>query len=289
MVWRTFHGAAHRVRQEMLEWNSHKRSREAFLLPNVIMSPVTPTQSRESRLARNLKLMAHDPGLFFKKVGSWLRPMRADYRRLWNRGLRQWMIRYHQQVLFDKVTWMGSTARKMVLDAWVYQQILYEVKPDFIIEIGNAEGGSAKFLANMLDLLGRGEVIAVDIDHSLFQVEHPRIHKITGDSLAADTLERIAAIARGGRGLVIHDGDHSREHVLRDLRAYAQFVGVGSYLIVEDTVIDLFRAGDGLGSVDGPLAAVEQFVREDSRFQIDDSREYFLITFNPRGYLKRVS
>jgi len=209
------------------------------------MSPLAPTQSRESRLARNLRLVAHDPGLFFKKVGSWLRPMRADYRRVWNRGLRQWMIRYHEDVLFDKVTWMGSTARKMVLDAWVYQQILYEVKPDFIIEIGNAEGGSTKFLANMLDLLGRGEVVAVDIDHSLFQVEHPRIHKITGDSLAPGTLEQIAEIARGGRGLVIHDGDHSREHVLRDLRTYAQFVGVGSYLIVEDTVIDLFRAGDG--------------------------------------------
>ena len=176
----------------------------------------------------------------------------------------------------------------MVLDAWVYQQILFEVKPDFIIEIGNAEGGSTKFLANMLDLLGQGQVIAVDIDHSLFQIDHPRLHLITGDSLAPETLGRVAEIAGGGRGMVIHDGDHSREHVLRDLRAYAPFVGVGSYFIVEDTVIDLFKAGDGLGTVDGPLPAVEQFVREDSRFQIDASREYFLITFNPRGYLKRV-
>jgi cephalosporin hydroxylase len=199
------------------------------------------------------------------------------------------MIRYHQELLFDKVTWMGTISRKMVLDAWVYQQILHEVKPDFIIEIGNAEGGSTKFLANMLDLLGRGEVIAVDIDHSLFQVEHPRIHLITGDSLAPETLRQVAEIAGEGRGLVIHDGDHSRDHVLRDLRAYAQFVGVGSYLIVEDTVMDLFRAGDGLGTVDGPLAAVEQFVQEDSRFQIDADREYFQITFNPRGYLKRLS
>jgi cephalosporin hydroxylase len=215
--------------------------------------------------------------------------MRADYRHLWGPDLRQWMIRYHEELLFNRVSWMGTAARKMVLDAWVYQQILHEVKPEFIIEIGNAEGGSTKFLANILDLLGRGEVIAVDIDHSLFQVDHPRIHKITGDSLAPETVGRVAEIVRGGCGLVIHDGDHSREHVLRDLRAYAQFVGVGSYLIVEDTVIDLFRAGDGLGSVDGPLAAVEQFVREDSRFQIDASREYFLITFNPRGYLKRVS
>lgn len=199
------------------------------------------------------------------------------------------MIRYHRDLLFDKVTWMGTIARKMVLDAWVYQQILFEVKPDFVIEIGNAEGGSTMFLANMLDLLGHGEVIAVDIDHSLFQVSHPRIHVITGDSLAPETLQQVAGVARQGRGLVIHDGDHSSEHVLRDLRAYAQFVGVGSYFIVEDTVIDLFRAGDGLGSVDGPLGAVEQFVQEDSRFEIDASREYFLITFNPKGYLKRIS
>lgn len=214
--------------------------------------------------------------------------MRRDYRHVWPRGVRRWMIHYHEKLLFDKVTWMGTTARKMILDAWVYQQILYEVKPDFIVEIGNAEGGSTQFLANMLDLLGGGEVIAVDIDHSLFQVSHPRIHLVTGDSLAPETLSRVAEIARGGRGLVIHDGDHSREHVLRDLHAYAPFVGVGSYFIVEDTVIDLFRAGDGLGTVDGPLGAVEQFVREDSRFQIDSDREYFLITFNPRGYLRRV-
>jgi cephalosporin hydroxylase len=247
-----------------------------------------PAKSRESRLARNLKLLAQHPRLFVTKVASWLRPMRADYRRLWGRGLRRWMIRYHKELLFDKVTWMGTPARKMVLDAWVYQQIIHEVKPDFIIEIGNAEGGSTTFLANMLDLLGHGEVIAVDIDHSIFQADHPRIRVITGDSLADETLGKIAEVARG-RGMVIHDGDHSREHVLSDLRAYAQFVGVGSYLIVEDTVIDLFRAGDGLGSVNGPLQAVEQFVREDPRFQIDSSREYFVITFNPHGYLKRLS
>ena len=253
------------------------------------MHRVAPAESGESWLARNLKLLARDPALFSKKVASWLHPMRADYRRIWDGGLRRWMIRYHKELLFDKISWMGTTARKMILDAWVYQQILYEVKPDFIIEIGNAEGGSTKYLANILDLLGRGEVIAVDIDHSLFQVEHPRIHLVTGDSLAPETLRQVAEIARGGRGLIIHDGDHSREHVLRDLHAYAHFVGVGSYFIVEDTVIDLFRAGDGLGSVNGPLAAVEQFLGEDSRFQIDASREYFLITFNPRGYLRRVS
>ena len=252
------------------------------------MSAGCSSGHQESWLERNSRLFVQDPRLFLKKLNTWFKPMRADYRRRWNRGLRHWMIRYQEELVFTRVTWMGTIARKMVLDAWVYQQILFEVKPDFVIEIGNAEGGSTKFLANMLDLLGHGEVIAIDIDHSLFQVSHPRIHLITGDSLAPETLDRAAKIAVGGRGLVIHDGDHSRGHVLGDLRAYAPFVAPGSYFIVEDTIMDLFRAGDGLGTVDGPLEAVEQFVNEDSRFQIDAGREFFVLTYNPRGYLKRV-
>ena len=230
-----------------------------------------------------------DPHLSFRKLMTWFRPMRSDYRRIWNSSLRKWMIHYHRDLLFDKVTWMGIPARKMVLDAWVYQQILHKLRLDFVVEIGNAEGGSAMFLANMFDLLGHGEVIAVDIDRSIFQVSHPRIRLVTGDSLAPETLRQVEELTHGGRGLVIQDGDHSTDHVLADLKAYAQFVAVGSYLIVEDTAIDLFRAGDGLGSVDGPLGAVEAFVREDSRFQIDGSQEFFQITLNPRGYLKRVA
>ncbi|MGH9398030.1 MAG: CmcI family methyltransferase, partial [Terriglobia bacterium] len=149
--------------------------------------------------------------------------------------------------------------------------------------------GSTLYLANMLDLIGSGDVIAVDIDHSKFKVRHPRISLITGDSSAPQTLAAVQSIALGRNGLVIHDGDHRREHVLADLHAYSRYVSPGSYLIVEDTVIDLFRSGDGLGNVNGPLKAVEQFVREDSRFSIDLGRESFLLTFNPQGYLKRTS
>ena len=246
-------------------------------------------QDTESLWTRNCKLLKENPKLFFQKLATWLRPMRRDYRRRWSRGLRRWMIRYHSDLLFDKVSWMGVPARKMVLDAWVYQQIIHELRPDIVIEIGNAEGGSTKYLANLLDLVGKGEVIGVDIDHSQFRAHHPRISLVTGDSLAPETLGRVETLARGRQGLVIHDGDHSHEHVLADLRAHAKFVSPGGYFIVEDTVIDLFRAGDGLGNVNGPLGAVEQFVREDLRFQIDLSREYFVLTFNPKGYLKRVA
>jgi cephalosporin hydroxylase len=167
--------------------------------------------------------------------------------------------------------------------------MIHELRPEIIIEIGNAEGGSTKFLAHMLDLVGSGEVIAVDIDHSIFQGHHPRVTLVTGDSLSPKTLARVEELARGRQGLVIHDGDHSRQHVLDDLRGYAKFVRVGSYFIVEDTIADLFRSGDGIGNVNGPLCAVEAFVREDPRFQIDQSREQFVLTFNPRGFLKRIA
>lgn len=77
--------------------------------------------------------------------------------------------------------------------------------------------------------------------------------------------------------------------MLADLPAYSRYVAQGGYFIVEDTVIDLFRSGDGLGNINGPLSAVEEFVREDRRFSIDLERESFLLTFNPQGYLKRIS
>jgi cephalosporin hydroxylase len=213
--------------------------------------------------------------------------MDSYYRRRWNGSLGEWMIRYHKEVVFDRVSWMGVKARKMVLDAWAYQQIIYEVRPEIIIEIGNAEGGSTLYLAHLLDLLGSGRVIAVDIDHTVFQPRHPRIELVTGDSLSEETLGRVERLAEG-RGMVIHDGDHGRDHVLNDLRAYSRFVSKGGYLIVEDTIADLFRAGDGLGSVNGPMGAVEQFLREDSRFQTDLECEFFVATYNPRGFLKRV-
>ncbi len=253
------------------------------------MSDPAKAQEMESWFERNRKLAWESPRVFFQKLATWLRPMRADYRKRWNRGLRRWLIRYQTEVVFDRVFWMGVKARKNVLDAWVYQEIIHEVRPEIIIEIGNAEGGSTRYLANLLDLLGAGEVIAVDIDHSIFRGHHPRISLVTGDSAAPETLARVEELARGRQGLVIHDGDHSREHVLADLRAYAKFVRVGSYFIVEDTIMDLFRAGDGIGGVNGPLGAVEQFLREDPRFQVDSDREFFVLTYNPQGYLKRVA
>jgi cephalosporin hydroxylase len=218
-----------------------------------------------------------------------LLPMRADYRRRFAMSLRRWLPYHQTDIVFGNCQWMGARAHKNPMDAWIYQEILWEVKPEVVVEIGSCYGGTTLFLSHMLDLIGKGTVVSVDIDRSKFAVEHPRIIQVTGDSGAPEIVARVTALCAGKSTLVIHDGDHRMDPVLRDLRAYAPLVSPDSYLIVEDGVMDLFRPGDGIGTFSpGPLPAIEMFLRERPDFAVDASRERYLLTYNPRGFLKRV-
>lgn len=217
------------------------------------------------------------------------RRTRLQYRRLFRMSLRQWLLYHQRDVVYDRCTWMGLTALKHPLDAWIYQEILYEVRPDVVIELGSASGGGTLYLAHLQDALGKGVVVSVDIERSSFMAEHDRIIVVTGHSSSPTTLARVRSICADKRVLVIHDADHHKEQVLADLFAYAPLVSVGSYFIVEDGIVDLFRPHEALGVLyDGPLAASEEFLRCSSDFEVDSERERYLLTYNPRGYLKRV-
>ncbi len=184
---------------------------------------------------------------------------------------------------------MGVTSFKNPCDAWIYQEIVYEVKPEIIVEIGSAHGGTTLYFAHLMDLLGQGAVISVDIDRSNYAVRHPRITAITGDSSSPDVIAQVQQRCAGKRVLVVHDGDHSRGQVLKDLRAYEALVSVGSYLIVEDGVMDLFDPGDGIGTAaPGPLPAIKQFLKEHRNYIVDPTKERYVITYNPRGFLKKI-
>jgi cephalosporin hydroxylase len=131
----------------------------------------------------------------------------------------------------------------------------------------------------MLDLVGEGgQVVTVDHNHEQFEAEHPRITKVTGDTQQVS--ERVASLCEGTT-LVIHDAAHEEEAVLADLRLYAPLVTSGSYLIVEDGVRDL------LSDETGPIAALDRFLAETDDFEVDQSRERFLLTYNPGGFLRR--
>ena len=217
------------------------------------------------------------------------RSMGEDYHEQFNMTLRQWLLYHQKNIVFDKCYWMGVRALKNPFDAWIYQEIIYDVKPDVIVEIGSAEGGSTLYFANLLDILGKGMVISIDIDRSKYNVKHDRIVVITGDSSSQEVITKTAELCRGKSVLVIHDGDHHKEQVLKDLRSYSKLVSVKSYFIVEDSIVDLFKPGDGIGQwYEGPLKAIEQFISETSNFVVDKERERYILTYNPKGFLKRI-
>jgi cephalosporin hydroxylase len=175
---------------------------------------------------------------------------------------------------------------KCPLDLWIYQEILFERRPGLIVETGTYYGGSALFLASMLDLIGSGRVISIDTGWDPNPPAHPRIEYRTGSSVAPEIVDGVReAVQPGERVMVILDSDHSRDHVLAELRAYSPLVTPGDYLVVEDTNINGNPVKPDFGP--GPREAVEEFLAQNGDFDVDDSREKFFMTFSPGGYLRR--
>lgn len=244
-----------------------------------------------SLASQGLKLFRKDPIEFFRKLRryTFYRPMPAPYRKQLEMTLREWLIYHEKYIHLQKCRWMGIKALKNPLDAWIYQEILYDVKPEVVVEIGSACGGTTLYLAHLLDVLGKGLVVSVDMDRSAFSARHPRIALVTGDSASPEVIAEVSKLCRGRSTLVIHDANHRKDHVLKDLETYSPWVSIGSYFIVEDTIQDVFEPGDGLGGFgEGPQLAVEEFLKNNPNFAVDAERERYLLTYNPKGFLKRL-
>jgi cephalosporin hydroxylase len=182
--------------------------------------------------------------------------------------------------------WLGVKVRKCPLDLWAYQEILYDTQPDLIVETGTAEGGSALFLATLCDVLGRGEVVSVDIEPGE-RPAHDRIRYLEGSSVDTAIVKSISTTARGhDRVTVILDSDHSRDHVRSELQAYSPLVTPGCHLIVEDTNVNGHPVHPRHGP--GPHEAVDEFLAHHREFERDRRPERHLVTFNPGGYLLRT-
>jgi cephalosporin hydroxylase len=183
--------------------------------------------------------------------------------------------------------WLGTPIYKCPMDLMAYQEILFETKPDVILETGTMDGGSAHFLSSMCDLVDCGEVITIDIEHREGRPQHDRLTYILGSSVADEIVEKVRErVAGKERVLAILDSDHTKKHVMDELGVYAPMVTPGSYLIVEDTNMNGHPVAEEFGP--GPMEAVEEFLEGTNDFEIDKSREKFYLTFNPSGYLKRV-
>lgn len=189
--------------------------------------------------------------------------------------------------IYEQTTWMGVPCLKCPLDLWAYQEIMFDVKPDVILETGTYLGGSALYLAHLCELMGHGRVITIDIEERP-RPSHERITYVTGSSTDPATLDHaLASVSERHSVLVILDADHSEAHVTQELELLAPLVTLNSYIIVEDTNINGHPVYPEFGP--GPFEAVQKFVEYHPDFRSDTSREKFLLTFNPQGYLKRVA
>lgn len=193
--------------------------------------------------------------------------------------------------------WMGVPILKWPGDLLNYQDVLWLIQPETLIECGTAMGGSALFFAHMMDLIGKGHVISVDLINNLQEIyhwvygqfqppglgtkrpEHPRITYLTGDTTASSTLRQLKRLVRGTT-MVVLDSDHTAEHVLRECRLYAPFVTVGSMLVVEDININGHPLSDG-SNEPGPYEATFAFLQRNRHFKWDIGlTERFLMSYN---------
>ena len=195
----------------------------------------------------------------------------------------------NEKGLFDN-TWLGIPTIQNPLDVWITQEILFEVKPDFLVETGSLQGGSAALWATILAQINpAAKIISVDItDHVTTAKELPIVKKmvtfLVGSSTDPAIFEKIEKQVKGKKVVVILDSAHTREHVYEELKLYSKLVPVGSYLIVQDTGMVL-PSPAMLGWAN---LGVQDFIKENDQFIADRGRERLVITNNPGGYLRRV-
>ena len=213
--------------------------------------------------------------------------------------------------------WLGRPAIQLPNDTWAMQELIWKIKPDLIIETGIAHGGSLIFSASMLALLdmceaiefgtvldpksSKRKVLGLDIDirqHNREAIEaHPmssRIQMIQGSSIAPEVIEQVKAVAKNHqRVLVCLDSNHTHDHVLAELEAYAPLTSVGSYCVVFDTIVEdmpkSIFSDRPWGPGNNPKTAVWDYLKTHPEFEIDKNIDHkLLISVAPDGYLKRV-
>jgi cephalosporin hydroxylase len=220
-------------------------------------------------------------------------PALIRWLKLWARtGQRPVTRMFHQDLIvktgnFADTTWVGQPIWQNVLDLWTIQEAISEVKPALLIETGTNRGGSALFYAHLMDLLGTGRIVTIDI-LELHELEHPRIDFLIGSSTDDDIVAQVreAAAAADGPVMVILDGLHDRDHVAKELEIYGPLVTPGSLLLSQDGIID--QLGMFADSRPGPLPANQDFLERHPEFEYDAERtERFLLTHHPLGWMRR--
>lgn len=203
----------------------------------------------------------------------------------------------HHRLMYEP-SWLGIPIIQFSEDIVLMQELIWKIKPDVIVETGIAHGGTAVFYASMLELLGKGKVIGIDIDirkHNEVAIKNhflsKRIHLIQGSSVDSDVLQQVRNMIKPtDKVLVTLDSNHSYDHVLKELEMYAAIVSSDSYLVAMDGAQEWvwdIPAGKKEWKQDNPLRAIKEFLKRYPEWESDPYYMRLLITSSPLGFLQR--
>lgn len=214
---------------------------------------------------------------------------------------REWFDTSFKHEYSYHFTWLGRPIIQFPQDIIAIQEIIWRIKPDLIIEIGIAHGGSLILSASILELIGHGSVVGIDVDirkHNRIEIEkHPlykRIKMIEGSSVDKKTIKEVYKLAKDRKKImIVLDSFHTHKHVLKELKLYSPLVTKGSYLVVFDTMVEdmpeHFFTDRPWDRGNNPKTAVLEFLKTNKRFKIDrDMENKLLITSCPSGFLKCI-
>jgi len=216
---------------------------------------------------------------------------------------KRWLLQSLKHEYSYHFRWVGLPIIQYPQDIIATQEIIWKVKPDLIIETGIARGGSLIFSASILEMIGKGSVLGIDIDirkHNKMAIKKhhlsKRITMIQGSSIDHKVVNKVKAIAKTKKRIMLFlDSNHTHEHVLKELELYSSLVKKGSYVIVFDTIIEDIPNnwwGKNISSrpwnkKNNPKSAVKEFLLKNNRFKIDQTIEdKILLTAASKGYLK---
>jgi len=197
------------------------------------------------------------------------------------------------------ITWLGVPIIQFSNDIIMMQELIWKMRPDVIIECGLAHGGSALFYASLLEIIGKGYVIGIDIDirpyNKIVIQNHPLSHRvkmIEGSSISESVVNKLKKKILGStKIMVVLDSNHSTEHVLNELNIYKNIVTTGCYIVVMDGIQKYvwdIPNGKKEWKEDNPLDAIEIFLEKNPHFEVDSHYERLKVTTNPKGFLKKV-
>ena len=198
-----------------------------------------------------------------------------------------------------EIDWLGIPIIQTPEDMILMQELIFKVQPNVIIETGVAHGGSLIYYASLLELLGKGKIIGIDIEireHNRKVIEkHPmfkRIDLVEGSSISEETIEKIRKmVPNNSKVIVCLDSNHTKNHVLKELQLYHGFVNLGSYIVVFDTItskLSKVSSSEKIYLDNSPKEAIEEFLKEHNNFELDKSYNKLYVSSSQDGYLRRI-